>query len=492
MSTAGDAPSASSTIPRPAPLSEVMLAMDIVDTLRHHRSIVEAELNEDAREQAFIDRVKAIYESQGIDVPDEVVAQGVRALEEDRFTYEPPERTFTVRLAEIYVTRGSWGPKVLVVGLLVAALLGWFWWSKRQKSQALVEGFAARVASVETDREATRRRLEELARELAQAGEGAEPTVLGDLRATASTLVEATRARLANTTPTDKIEELDPDAYPDAREDFDRRLEERRRIATSIRGDVGRIAGQLETIRHLRSLGAEVPRVMALLAGLQVSQEDAGRIRTLRDQAEAAIDAGDAATAKERVETLAGVVGRLRESADLRELAERGITTVRASVAGLRLKDGLDEEMADVERRIHAAAKSGASEEVRGLLRSLRRIGTVANQTYQLRIVSREGKRTGFWRHPWDRPNVRNHYINVEAIGRDGRPMALEFKSDEDQSLRRSTVIGVRVPEEVWNRIRQDKVDNGIVDDNVFGEKQRGRRLPDYRFEVAGGWIPGE
>jgi hypothetical protein len=88
-----------------APLDDLMLAMDVVDTLRHRASLVERELNTEARDQQLIERLREIYRAQGIDVPDSVLAEGVTALKEDRFRYTPPPESFSVKLARIYVCR---------------------------------------------------------------------------------------------------------------------------------------------------------------------------------------------------------------------------------------------------------------------------------------------------------------------------------------------------------------------------------------------------
>ena len=106
----------------PVPLDQLMLAMDVVDTLRHRQELVATELDEDQRQREFVARVQAIYESQGIEVSAAVIAEGVRALREDRFTYKPPERTFAVRLAELYVERGRWARRAGLAVLLVAAV----------------------------------------------------------------------------------------------------------------------------------------------------------------------------------------------------------------------------------------------------------------------------------------------------------------------------------------------------------------------------------
>jgi Family of unknown function (DUF6384) len=108
------------------PLDDVMIAMDVVDTLRHDRRIVERELNDETRRAELIERLRNLYKSQGIEVPDTILEEGVKALEEKRFVYDPPARSFAVQLARLYVTRDIWGRWVL--GLVTGVLLAWLGW----------------------------------------------------------------------------------------------------------------------------------------------------------------------------------------------------------------------------------------------------------------------------------------------------------------------------------------------------------------------------
>ncbi len=62
--------------PEKIELDEVMLAMDVVDTLRHEQQLVERELASDERDQALIEKVKRMYAAQGLEVTDEVIAAG--------------------------------------------------------------------------------------------------------------------------------------------------------------------------------------------------------------------------------------------------------------------------------------------------------------------------------------------------------------------------------------------------------------------------------
>ncbi len=121
-----------------APLDEVMLAMDVVDTLRHRQDLVTRELDGVAREQQLIERLRTIYHQQGIEVPDHILKEGVSALAESRFTYEPPAPSFKTTLARLYVSRKSWGRPALAVLFGALALgIGYFGvWQPIQRGQA--------------------------------------------------------------------------------------------------------------------------------------------------------------------------------------------------------------------------------------------------------------------------------------------------------------------------------------------------------------------
>jgi hypothetical protein len=103
-----------------APLDEVMLAMDVVDTLRHRQDLATRELGTDAKEKQLIDKLRDIYHQQGIEVPDHILKEGVAALQESRFVYDPPAPGLGTTLARLYVGRKRWGRPV---GAALLALL---------------------------------------------------------------------------------------------------------------------------------------------------------------------------------------------------------------------------------------------------------------------------------------------------------------------------------------------------------------------------------
>jgi len=104
-----------------------MMAMDVVDTLRHQKLLVDRELHSGDREQKLIERLRKLYASQGIEVPDSILAEGVKALEEDRFTYKPPEEGIQTSLARLYIQRGKWSKRLGAAALALTVLWGgWY------------------------------------------------------------------------------------------------------------------------------------------------------------------------------------------------------------------------------------------------------------------------------------------------------------------------------------------------------------------------------
>ena len=106
------------------PLNELMLAMDVVDTLRHRELMLEREVEAGDRDQRLLVRLREIYTAQGITVTDDVLAQGVSALREDRFVYQAPVASLGRSLATLYVSRKRWGKWVLSAVVIIAAAAG--------------------------------------------------------------------------------------------------------------------------------------------------------------------------------------------------------------------------------------------------------------------------------------------------------------------------------------------------------------------------------
>ena len=144
-STAGVSPAVA---PAPQKLDDLMLAMDVVDTLRHQERLATKELDDDARKAQLVKRLREIYAAQGIEVSDRIIEDGVKALEESRFTYTPAPASLSRTLALLWVDRGRWG-KIVGAAVLAGglALGGWLYFVVGGEKRAVE---AARVEIAET------------------------------------------------------------------------------------------------------------------------------------------------------------------------------------------------------------------------------------------------------------------------------------------------------------------------------------------------------
>ncbi|MBW6398392.1 hypothetical protein KPL78_11065 [Roseomonas sp. HJA6] len=298
-------------------LDETMLAMDVVDTIRHADRLVERELSGTERQARLRERLREIYHSQGIEVSDAVLDQGILALEERRFAYTPKGEGWRRSLATAWATRGRWG-KFALAGLGVV-VIGWGAWYV---------------------------------------------TV----------------------------------ALPRARE-------------------AAAIQYELQTDLP-RSLKAEFDRVTA---GTQDTAVRADAARLLAE-GEAAARAGRASDARARRDALADLAARL------------------------------------------AAA-------------------------YSVRIVNRPGEPSAIWRVPASNPRARNYYLIVEAVDRDGKPVEVPITSEENGETRRVSRWAQHVPEAEFERVRRDKLANGIIEQPVIGQKVAGSLATQWTVQTNGGAI---
>jgi hypothetical protein len=286
-----------------------MLAMDVVDTLRHQELVLARELEAEDRDERLLERLREIYTAQGIEVTDEVLAQGVKALREERFVYPGPAPSFGRSLATLYVTRRRWGKWVGGITTLVVVAALSFQFFVRGPNLRAIEALPA------------------------------------DLQSTYQSIVATT--------------------------------------------------------------------------------DDAGALSDARGF----LAAGEAA----------------------------------------------------VERRDYDVA--------RGAVADLRTLDAQLELQYKLQVVSRPGELSGFERYPDENPNTQNFYLVVEAIAPTGAALRLPIRNEETQRTERVDKWGLRVDEETFRRVAADKRDDGIIQQNIVGAKQRGALEPEYSIATTGAAI---
>lgn len=346
-------------------LSDVLLTMDVVDTLRYNRSIVERELGAEAADRAMITKVRKIYADQGLAVSDEIITEAVAALREERFTYKPPKRGFKTLLAHLYVRRGFWTKAlggVLVVLFGGILLYQWIFVGPARRRQ---------VKSVQA--------VEQAWRQFQKSHPAAEVALTG------------------------------------------KRLYEQAKKALTD-GQTDSALQQAETLEQL----AQLPRQLEEKKK-QVLEE--AREKAARQQAQTLYHQGRQALAGGRI-----------------DLTQQAIRTL---------------------------------DQLLGLLQ----------QEYMLKIVSRPNEPSGVWRIPANNASARNHYVIVEAITPKGDKLSLPITSEEDGQTHTVEKWGLRVSADVFDKIKRDKMDDGIIQNHRFALKKRGYLTFEYLVPTTGAAI---
>ena len=104
-------------------------------------------------------------------------------------------------------------------------------------------------------------------------------------------------------------------------------------------------------------------------------------------------------------------------------------------------------------------------------------------------LVQADEVPSGVWRIPEVNPTARNHYLIVEAVGPDGAAIAMPVTSEESRKTSTVKRWGVRVGQDIFDAVRRDKSDDGIIQNDRVAEKKRGMSAPEWAIPAPPGAI---
>jgi hypothetical protein len=410
-------------------LSEVMIAMDVVDTLRHQRSLVERELHAEDREAELIEKLRKIYAGQGLEVSDGVIAEGVKAMREERFAYRPPPGGVNTTLARLYVNRGRWAKRALWLLIIVAAVWAGYRYlyvmpAERGRSR-LVQELKSQVAGQQERIVTLTERINGLTGELEEALQSVPASVLPPARR----LADGARQSLASAArDLGAAEKLGPAAGidPNNLETYTAKIQQR---LAEQKGIIDRALNDLESVQ------AAIGSIRSLGTGFK----------------------------------------------DLESLHAEALKAVR--------EKGVAQKIDALYNNALSAVKSGDLETAKTARDALQYTREMLEKEYTLQIVSRPGTPSGVWRYPVDSRTARNYYLIVEAVLPSGQRLKLPITSEEDGKVRTVSEWGLRVEPQVFERVREDKQQDGIVNHKTVGFKQRGYLTPNYTVATTGDTI---
>ena len=414
---------------REHPLDEVMLAMDVVDTLRHRELLVSRELNSTEREQTLINRLRELYASQGIEVPERILAEGVEALKEDRFSYTPPAKSLQTRLALIYVERSKWQRRAGWLLLILVLVWGAYYMLVERPEQKRIEQQIEAVNSGIQHNAHSLKNLEARWQELT--GRLADARLESDARFggvsaplidTASQALTLAESKLEQAGDQDFSETLQRDNFSDLSSSTENRLLQQQGDLDAARNAIQQARLALEEYDLVSALPRKIESAAAAIAQIARDPEAVAQAETLRDASMSAFAAGDVDAAQAAYQSLMELRSRLASS-------------------------------------------------------------------YRLRVVSDPAAYSGVWRVPDDNPGAKNYYLIVEAISEDGSVLTLPVINEEDGKPHAVKRWGLRVDKELFERVARDKKDDGIIQMREIGRKHSGQLNPEYSIDTPGAAI---
>lgn len=145
--------------------------------------------------------------------------------------------------------------------------------------------------------------------------------------------------------------------------------------------------------------------------------------------------------------------------------------------------------LAAARERTEAAVRSADLQAAQVALADEQRLADFILSRFELRIVDRAGVQSGVWRYTEGSPEARDYYLVVEAVDATGRVLVLPIENEETQRTESVRMFGVRVPAEVYERYRAEKIARGRIEQRQIGRKPSGVLKMQFDLPSSGGYI---
>ncbi len=175
-------------------------------------------------------------------------------------------------------------------------------------------------------------------------------------------------------------------------------------------------------------------------------------------------------------------IGSMRESQkqanlaeQLKELPAQSKKLHEACLAIAKDEQGR-EKANDLFARVQSAQATGDLDGIRQLNSEFEQHLALLRKEYQVQIVNRPGQKSGIDRYYTDEQGQRvsGYYLIVEAIDSKGQRVPVEILSKESNARGEVFSWAERVPKAVYDRIREDKMKDGTLEETLFAEKKLG------------------
>lgn len=435
-------------------LQEQMGAMAIIDDLRHRQMLVQEHLDLPARRREVASKVRAYYDAKGIEVTDELVSTGVAEYFSGRLSYfEPKISPFAKRLANLYITRDQWLGTAVSLGMGLAFV---------------VVIIALSIYAIgHGERQNTLKMLQTVFAET-QASEQNVSAQLSQLRARADRLKLAPAQSMLNqiepefkvVSPMILAAKVDPSI-----QDVDSKLLE---INANAGKKMATLEAQVKDVERLLTATERVRSVVAAADTEKILKDFPGTADKLM-AFERTVDGAGFGNVHPSVVAANAFVGATEAVARIDPLARRK-ADLDAAVNAMRL-NAEDQAVWIIlsERATEKLAKmdvAGADTAVG----EMQKTHDFAKRPLKIQIVDKVGVKSGVERN-YNASGGKSWYLVAEAINQVDEPVLVSIKSAETGATKSVRMFGVRVSKDEYERVKADKLADGIVNQREIGVK---------------------
>ena len=159
---------------------------------------------------------------------------------------------------------------------------------------------------------------------------------------------------------------------------------------------------------------------------------------------------------------------------------------VAEAIERISIEPAATEEAKRLAAMAAAARKEGDGKKLVAVTKELRALQAELEQQYALQIVNAPGEQSATERLWTDDKGTRTsgYFVFVDAVDEQGNPVKLPIRNRETDKTETLSRWGEQVPKKVFDRLARDKQQDGVLDEQMFGQKPRGTR--EFKVELKG------
>lgn len=465
----------------------------LVDQYRHQRQAMEKYLNQHESRAELEKALTEFYQRQGItDVTPEMIKAGIEAYEKNRFTYKGVQGGWMAqKIASLYLRAFKYraiisvaAPAIVVI-MVSAPIIGTVIHKSRVDAElkALTveaEQFGRKNADVTVKAvQATQDAgtlLEALPIEKMQHANGLAMTMKQGVR---HQIVELSSLIASDTGS--KFELAKPDGSTETLEAESARWLSYFNNRKTYMADIAKRTGELESAgKNLESLvNADLDFQAMESSDLYRQYKQEPDIITQRAGTLLSIKSGQGKSAQDSIKKINDTLVLKDSSKALLAMIDDVAPTLGA---GFKDQAGTNRLNALIETA-RQDARSGNTKGFNQTLDKIKSLQEYVSADLRIRIVDRPGVESGFARN---NDRTKRYYVVLEAIDSNGKVFNREVENVETNAISVTNRWGQRVDQAVFEKVKSDKVADGVIDNPAFGSKPAGHYEIKYSTPTLG------